>query len=57
MIDFILGSPSIHPQQQAQADLKLGKLLGNNLIHLDLIVLSFFVERVSVKYLGVAPSC
>ena len=29
MIDFILGSPSIHPQP-AQAGLKLGKLLRND---------------------------
>ena len=56
MIDFILGSPSIHPQP-VQAGLKLGKLLGNDLIHLDLIVNNFFVWRVSVNYLGVVSSC
>ena len=56
MIDFILGSPSIHPPP-AQAGWKLGKLLGNDLIHLDLIVNSFLLERESVKHLGVASSC
>ena len=54
MIDFILGSPSIHPPP-AQAGWKLGKLLGNDLIHLDLIVNSFLLESESLSNIWVWP--